>query len=162
MKHRKSNLLVATAAALLTVGLAQGHVTRETHPPFSYAGGTEALPENCGGQLEVSQDQLVFRCGQHPITIPLASITLMQYRPDVSRRVLKLKLQWKVEVRPVEDGKPKPKNQNRYFTIVYAENGAPHAVVLEVEPPDMRPYLAEIEMKSGRRVQVMGYEPYGY
>ena len=160
MKHRKYTPLIATAAAVLMVSLAHGHESRETHPPFSYAGGTEALPENCGGQLEVSQDQLVFRCAPRSIAIPLASITLMQYRPDVSQRVRKLKLQWKVEVRPVEGSNPK--NKNRYFTIIYAEKGTPHAVVLEVEPLDMRPYLAEIEMKSGRRVQVMGYEPYTY
>jgi hypothetical protein len=157
MKRSKFAPLIAMGAAILLVCVAQG---RESRPPFSYAGGTEALPENCGGQLEVGQDELVFRCPQHSAAIPLSAITLMQYRPDVSRQVLKLKLKWKVEVRPVEGSNPKGKN--RYFTIIYAENGTPHAVVLEVEPLDMRPYLAEIEMKSGHRVQVMGYEPYGY
>ena len=162
MKHLKSSLPIATfagaLATLLMVGVAQAH---ETRPPFSYAGGTETVPENCAGQLEVSQDAMVFRCApNNSIAIPLTAITLMQYRPDVSQKVMRLNLRWKVEVKPLEGSNRK--NENRYFTIVYAENGAPHAIVLEVKPPDMRPYLAEIEMKSGRRVQVMGYPPYGY
>jgi len=33
-------------------------------------------------------------------------------------------------------------------------------VVLKVDPLSMRPYLAEIEMKSGKRVEVMPYEDY--
>jgi hypothetical protein len=33
-------------------------------------------------------------------------------------------------------------------------------VVLKVAPRRMRPYLAEIELKSGKRVEVMGYEEY--
>lgn len=167
MKQRRSNPFIATAAAVLAAlattllaSAARAHGTREAHPPFSYAGGTEPVPENCAGQLEVTQDNMVFRCAEHSIVIPLSSVTLMQYRPDVSHQVLRLKLRWRVEVRP-PDGSNR-KNENRYFAIVYAENGTAHAVVLEVEPLDMRPYLAEIEMKSGRRVQVMGYAPYGY
>jgi len=33
-------------------------------------------------------------------------------------------------------------------------------VVLRVDPLSMRPYLAEIELKSGKRVEVMPYEDY--
>jgi len=168
MKHWKFSPSISTVAAIALAALATplmiqvspAHETRETHPAFSYAGGTEAVPENCSGQLEVSQDAMVFRCAQNAVAIPLADITLMQYRPDVSHQVQKLNLRWKVEVKPVEGSNRK--NENRYFTIVYAANGTPHAVVLEVKPLDMRPYLAEIEMKSGRRIQVMGYPPYGY
>jgi len=151
MNHQKSNLLIAAVAAILMAGVAGG---RQTEPQFKYAGGTENLPEQCAGLLEMGADAMVFRCATYSIAIPYASLALMQYRPDVSRRVQKLKLKWKV--RPEPGGGKK----NRYFTVVYGENGGQHAMVLEVQPPVMRPYLAEIEMRSGRRVEVKGYESY--
>jgi hypothetical protein len=33
-------------------------------------------------------------------------------------------------------------------------------MVLEVRPVAMRPYLAEIDLKAGKRVEVEGYEEY--
>jgi len=86
--------------------------------------------------------------------MPFGSIVLMQFRPDLSRHVRHLKLKWKVWP-DVGGGK-----KNRYFTVVYREEGVPHAVILKVEPLLMRPYLAEIELKSGKRVEVKGYEQY--
>jgi hypothetical protein len=151
MNRLKSSLLIAAVAILMAVA-AGG---RQTEPQFKYAGGTENLPEQCAGLLEMGPDAMVFRCAQYSIAIPYASLTLMQYRPDVSKRVRKLKLTWKV--RPVPGGGSK---KNRYFTVVYQENGGQHAMVLEVQPLVMRPYLAEIEMRSGRRVEVKGYESY--
>ena len=63
MKHWKFSPSISTVAAIALAALATplmiqvspAHETRETHPAFSYAGGTEAVPENCSGQLEVSQ-----------------------------------------------------------------------------------------------------------
>jgi hypothetical protein len=154
MNRLKVNLLIAAVVAIVMAAAARGRQTEQ--PQFKYAGGTENLPENCAGLLEMSQEGMVFRCAQQSIAIPFASISFMQYRPEVSRRVRKLKPKWKVL--PLEAGGSK--NRNRYFTIVYAGDGAPHVMVLEVRPLDMRPYLAEIEMKSGQRVEVKGYEPY--
>ena len=119
---------------------------------FKYAGGTEAVPANCDGRLEVGQEALTFKCFQYALAIPYASINLMQYRPEVSKEVWKRKPKWKV--RPAGGGG----KQNRYFTVRYTEGGATHVVVLDVPPDAMRPYLAEIDLKAGRRVEVKGYE----
>lgn len=139
-------------ALLLVVSVASGKKKTET-PPFQYAGGTEQIQQDCG-KLEVSTDALTFKCPSTTLEIPFADITTMEYRPDLSRAVRRLKLQWKVQ--PHRGGGKK----NRYFTILYKEQGQPRAVVLRVEPLVMRPYLAEIELKSGKRVEVFGYEQY--
>ena len=123
-------------------------------PPFQYAGGTETIWPSCGGNLQVTSDSLVFKCPLTTVTIPFSSISIMEYRPDISPRVRKLKRHWTVEP-PRERGK-----ENRYFTLVYKDAAATHIVVLRVAPLALRPYLAEIELKSGKRVEVMGYEEY--
>ena len=87
--------------------------------------------------------------------MPFSTITLMEFRPDVSRRVRKLKLKWTTYPNTLIAGK-----QNRYFTIVCKKQGVTQVVVLRVDPRSMRPYLAEIELKSGKRVEVMPYEDY--
>jgi hypothetical protein len=43
--------------------------------------------------------------------------------------------------------------ENRFFTIVYNEQGKLHAIILRVSENDMRPYFAEIELQSGKPVQ---------
>jgi len=123
-------------------------------PPFRYAGGTETIWPSCGGNLEVTGESLVFKCPLTTLTIPFSSISIMEYRPDISQRVRKLKPHWAVEPAR-ERGK-----ENRYFTLVYKDAAATHIVVLKVAPLSLRPYLAEIELKSGKRVEVMGYEEY--
>ena len=63
-----------------------------------------------------------------------------------------MKIRWKMKpqvVAPILGGK-----KNRYFTIVYEERGATRALVLDVPPETMRPYLAEIDVKAGKRVEV--------
>lgn len=78
----------------------------------------------------------------------------MQYRPDISRQVRKMKLKWKVK--PYASGG----KHNRYFTVVFTSAERSHIMVLEVGPDEMRPYLAEIDLKSGQRVQVWELEIY--
>ena len=143
----------ALVAWLAVSGSAEAHrKPRQQPPPFVYAGGTEEFPPSCAGNLEVSSESLVFKCSQATVAIPFSSISLMQYRSNVSSRVSKLKLKWTAF--PLKQGG----RRNRFFTVVYSQPPATHVVILEVAPPAMRPYLAEIELKSGRRVEVMGYE----
>ena len=78
----------------------------------------------------------------------------MQFRSDLSKPVRKLKLHWKV--RPDWVGGKK----NHLFTILFRESGKVHLVVLEAPPDVMRPYLAEIELKTGRRVDVERHTDY--
>lgn len=143
----------ALAALLIAASWAYGR-EKLKEALFKYAGGTENLPEACTGKLEVTSRALIFTCDKGSISVPYASISLMQYRPDVTRKIRKLKLKWKLKP-PMGGGK-----QNRYFAVLYREQGATHVMVLEVPPLEMRPYLAEIDLKAGRRVEVKGYEEY--
>ena len=122
---------------------------------FQYAGGTERIEIDCAGKLEVTPEGLVFKCPSGSVDMPFSTITLMQFRPDVSQRVRKLRLKWSSYPSILIAGK-----QNRYFTVVCRKQGVTHVVVLRVDPLSMRPYLAEIELKSGKRVEVMPYEDY--
>ncbi len=146
---------LALAALMIVAGSTYGREKPKLKgPQFKYAGGTESLPEACGGNLELGSTVLTFKCSAGSIAIKYSSIGLMQYRPDISRQIRKKKLQWKV----------KPSNgggkRNRYFTVLYTEQGAPHVIVLEVPPEAMRPYLAEIDLKAGKRVEVKAFEQY--
>ena len=122
---------------------------------FQFAGGTEKIEIDCAGKLEVTLEGLVFKCPSGSVDMPFSTITLMQFRPDVSQRVRRLKLKWTTYPLVLIPGK-----ENRYFTIVYKKQGVTHVVVLKVDTLSMRPYLAEIELKSGKRVEVMPYEDY--
>ncbi len=145
-------------AALLMV---PGAVTSREEPPeaqFKYAAGTENLVLGCEGNLELSFTGLTFRCPSGSISAPFSSITLMQYRNDVSRKVRKMKLKWKAKpdfVAPLLGAR-----RNRFFTVVFQSDGSTHVMVLRVPPDAMRPYLAEIDLKSSRRVDVQSYEDY--
>ena len=112
---------------------------------FQYAGGTEKIEIDCAGKLEVTLESLVFRCPGGSVVMPFSTITLMQFRPDVSRRVRKLKLKWTTYPNTLIAGK-----QNQYFTIVSKKQGVTQVVVLRVDPLSMRPYLAEIGRASCR------------
>jgi len=122
--------------------------------PFENAGGTEKIEQDSAGILEVTTEALVFRCTTGTLTMPFSTIAFMEYRPDLSRRVRELKLKWSVTPEP-GGGK-----RNRYFTVVSKTKDATRVVVLQVAPRSLRPYLAEIELKSGKRVEVMEYGEY--
>lgn len=149
---------MALAAALVP----QTFFAREhtPQPSFKYVGGTTMFVEGCKGDLEIESAALIFVCHGGSVTIPYSSIHLMQYRRDISRKVRKMKLKWQVKphvVTPVFGG-----NQNRYFTILYKgeQKGRTEALVLEVSPDAMRPYLAELDLKVGQRVEVESHEHY--
>jgi hypothetical protein len=50
--------------------------------------------------------------------------------------------------------------KNRYFTVVYRLENQPRVLILRVHPDAMRPYLAELDLRSQRRVEVQSYEEY--
>jgi hypothetical protein len=146
--------LVLLAVLLGVHGAAGREKPKET--PFRYVGGTLGPSESCKGVLETSSEDMTFRYPTAAITIPFSSITLMQYRADVSRKVRRMHLQWSL-FPPRGRG-----NENHYFTVVYNEKGGRQALVLEVSPAAMRPYLAEIDLKYGRRIDVQNHEVYEY
>ena len=141
------------AIMLLGVAGVEGK-QKKAEEHFKYAGGTERIQQGCKGNLELTSTALTFRCDTGWIAAPYSSIRLMQYRRDVSRQVLKMNLDWKVKP-PGKHGK-----QNRYFTVLYSEGSGTRAIVLDVAPETMRPYLAEIDLKAGQRVEVQAHEEY--
>ncbi len=147
----------AMSALLIAAGSALGG-EQAAAPSFKFVGGNAKLPESCEGSLELTSKALTFVGPKGSISVSYASITLMQYRPDISRQVWKMKIPW--QVKPALSTPMVKSKRNRYFTVVYEEQGAPRALVLEVSPEAMRPYLAEIDLKSGKRVEVKTFEKY--
>ncbi len=145
--------------AVLALGLAAALplAARERDPeaPFQLNASTMPMPAACDGKLELNLNDMVFACPNGTVTIPYSSIRLMEYRPDMSKQVRKMKLRWKV--RPNLAEPLFGKKENRYFTVVFGEKAPYQALILDVEPDTMRPYLAEIDLKAGRRVVVWGY-----
>jgi hypothetical protein len=147
-------------AACATLGLvALGSVAAAAHgqdrePRFRYVAGTQDVHPDCIGAVELTERSLVFRCAPSTVEVPYDTIEIMQYRSDVSRRVRHMKLNWREEP-PLDSG-----GKNRYFTIVYLTDGTRHAIILRVPSDEMRPYLAEIDLKAGRRVDVQRHEDY--
>ncbi len=139
---------------LLALAAVDGREKKPEEPQFKYVGGTEQIPQGCEGSLELTSEVLTFRCSGGSISAPYSSISLMQYRSNISRQVLKMKLGWKV--------KPTGRHgsRNRYFTVLYNDGGSARAIVLDVAPQAMRPYLAEIDLKAGKRVEVQAHEEY--
>jgi hypothetical protein len=148
--------LAAAALAALCLVAAQRAIGSEQEKPaeFKYAGGTEDVVEGCAGLLQLGPQSMAFRCAQYTVSIPYNSIELMQYRAGVSREVQRMKPKWKVRPSYSAGGK------NRYFTVVYSTSGTPHVIVLDVPSGGMLPYLAEIDLKAGRRVDVQRHEDY--
>jgi hypothetical protein len=153
MTKRHPGKPISIASSLLVLislaGFAYGKRQTTDVPPFQYVAGTEDLAQGCSGKLEVLKDGLAFACPTGSVNVPFAAITLMQYRPDVSKQVLRMNIAWKVQPPVV-----KRLRNSQYFAVLYTAQGAVHALVLKVEPLQMRPYLAEIELQSGKSVQV--------
>jgi hypothetical protein len=140
--------LWSSAAQSLTI------TSKGQQPQFRYAGGTEDIPADCPGTLQLTNDSITYTCAQKPIAVPYRAIETMEYRDDVIRRVRKLKVKWQV-VPPIGRAR-----DNRYFTLVYRLSGVTHVMILDVTSDEMRPYLAEIDLKAGRRVDVQRHEDY--
>jgi hypothetical protein len=158
---RKNSLKcgVLGAVGALLVGTALVSARQEPLPSqFKYAAGTEDVAEGCLGDLEVSAEGMTFKCPGGSITAPFSAIRLMQYRSDVSRKIRRMKLKWKV--RPDFVTPLFPVKHNRFFSVVFHTEGKSHVMVLRVSPEAMRPYLAEIDLRAGRRVDVESYEEY--
>lgn len=116
--------------------------------PFLYAAGTTDLPQGCEGKLELLQSEMVFECPQGRVTVPYASITRMQYYQRVSREIRKMNLHWAVKPTGAHS------KHNLFFIVLFKSKEGPQAIILRVLPETMRPYLAEIELRTGRRVDV--------
>jgi hypothetical protein len=152
MPHRITQRTAISIGLLMAVfltihsGLAK-HKKTDEEPPFQYEAGSENIEKGCEGKLEVLKDGLAFTCPGGTVNLPFSTITLMQYRPDVSAEVLAMKIPWKIA--PAFQRV----KENKHFTIVCNDQGKLRAIVLRVSENNMRPYFAEIELQSGKSVQ---------
>jgi len=146
--------LLIALAVLVTPALAADSQKNQA-PRFKHVGGTENVRYGCVGTLQILDDALAFRCESSVVTIPYRDIETLQYRSDVTRRVRKMKVRW-TAIPPEHSGGSK----NIYFTVTYRAAGAVHVLILEISEDQMRPYLAEIDLKAGRRVEVQSHENY--
>ncbi len=128
---------------------------RDQASRFKYVGGTENVQYLCVGTLQVGDDALTYKCGPSEVRIPYRDVETMQYRADVPRRIRKMKVRW-TAIPPEHTAG----NKNLYFNLIFRPSGVTHVLVLEVPENQMRPYLAEIDLKMGRRVDVESHENY--
>ena len=140
--------ILAAFAAQTRLGAAQkGESSR-----FKYVGGTENVSYDCVGTVQISDDALTYKCDSSTLRIPYRDIETMQYRADVTRRIRRMKVRW-TAIPPERTGGSK----NIYFILVYRPA---HVLILQIPEDQMRPYLAEIDLKMGRRVEVQSHENY--
>ena len=157
----RAKLKIGARWALATLLLAAGVLAareKPPRPPFRYAAGTEDLSAGCEGNLELGREEMSFRCPRGAVDIPYASITQMEYRSDISSKVRKLKVKWRL--RPPYSTSLFGGKRHRFFAVVYSVDEATHVLVLRIRPGLMRPYLAEIDLKAQRRVEVENLEEY--
>jgi hypothetical protein len=128
---------------------------RDEASRFKYVGGTESVQFNCVGTLQITEDALNYRCESAEVRVPYRDIDTMQYRADVTHRIRKMRVRW-TAYPPDRSGGSK----NIYFILVYRPSGVTHVLILQVPEDQMRPYLAEIDLKMGRRVEVQSHENY--
>jgi len=156
----KLKVTLAWALAILLAVGALAAREEPLRPQFKYAAGTENLPDGCEGNLELTQEGMGFRCLGEVVSIPFASITRMQYRSDISPKISRLKVMWKIRP-PYSVPVPLLRaRQHRFFAVAYRVDSSTHVLVLRVRPGVMRPYLAEIDLKAHRRVEVEHLEEY--
>ncbi|TAM81119.1 MAG: hypothetical protein EPN47_14695 [Acidobacteria bacterium] len=141
--------IVKTAAFLAAAVLLVPHAWARSRNDsvFKYVAGTEPLPEGCAGKLEVTGSNLVFQCAEQSLAIPYGAITQMEFLPQVSKRIRKMKLAWAIKptsARGKHDG---------FFTVLYTSKGQTRAIILKTRNDTMRPYMAEIDLKTGRPIE---------
>lgn len=114
---------------------------------FKYVAGTESIPKDCMGKLEVTESQLVFRCDEKSVSVPYSAITQMEFQPRVSKKIRKMKLAW--TIRPTT---ARGKHEG-FFSVLYSSNGQTRAIILRVRKETMRPYMAEIDLRTGQPIE---------
>ena len=140
---------VKTVALVTAIVLLAPQAWARSHDEsvFKYVAGTEPIPKHCTGKLEVTETDLVFQCGGQSLAVPYGAITQMEFQPRVSKRIRKMKLAWAIKPTSAH-GK-----HDGFFTVVYSGNGRTHAIILRARNDTMRPYMAEIDMKTGHPIE---------
>ncbi|HET7101315.1 MAG TPA: hypothetical protein VFJ52_09210 [Terriglobia bacterium] len=142
-KMTKWALILAAALLLAPQAWARSH----NQALFKYVAGTESLPRDCVGKLEVTESELVFQCAGKSLSVPYSDITKMEFQPRVSKKIRKMKLAWTLKPTSTR-GK-----HEGFFTVIYRASNETRAIILRVRNETMRPYLAEIDLRTGRPIE---------
>ena len=141
--------MIRKVALLAAAVMLAPHARARSHDEavFKYAAGTEPIPKDCTGKLEVKESELVFQCAGQSLAVPYSTITRMEFQPRVSKKIRKMKLAWTVKPTSAH-GK-----HDGFFTVLYSGNGRTHAIILRARKDTMRPYMAEIDLKTGQPIE---------
>lgn len=144
-KSSIAKMAALLAAILLLVPYASAESSHDS--VFKYVAGTEPIPKDCTGKLHVTEPALVFQCAGQSLSIPYRTITQMEFLPRVSEKIRKMKLPW--VIRPTSaHGR-----HDGFFTVVYSSSGQAHAIIMRVRNEIMRPYMAEIDLRTGHPIE---------
>lgn len=118
-----------------------------------YIGGTLAgMSAKSSARLDLTDpDTLVFRCGSAELRIDYQRINEVEYGQNVSRRYAEAIL-----ISPVL---LLSKSRKHFITIGYEDaGGRQQALVFRVAKGDIRPALAALEARTGRRIEYQDEE----
>lgn len=146
MEPLKMTKCAALLAAVLLL-MPQAWARQRKEALFKYVAGTESLPQDCTGKLELTESHLVFQCAEKSVSISYNDITKMEFQPQVSKRIRKMKLAWAIKPTSAR-GK-----HEGFFTVLYRAGSQTRAVILRVRDDTMRPYMAEIDLRTGGPIE---------
>ena len=157
-------LLQATLALLflivLFVVVSLNPVVAQTKLGFQYVGGTWELKDRCHGQLQIETDRMAFKCKEQILGLPYESLVHMEYRPIPSNKIRDTRVRWQRKPPFASWFKiPWIRRENKYFSVVFTKKGVLGAVVFKVTSRVMLPYLAEIDLRSGKHVKMESFNP---
>ncbi len=153
-EHVRIHWLGCVSIAILSGGpLALPSLAGEPGSRVEYVGGTlSGLPGKCDGRIITTGEQsLVFRHKSGAVQVPYSQIDLLEYGQKVDRRYAMA-----VIVSPLL---LLSKKRQHFLTVGYIDaSGQRQAIVFRVEKDDIRPVLASLEVKTGRKVQYQDQE----
>ncbi len=118
-----------------------------------FIGGTlSGIAPRAGGRLDLTSGEiLVFRTGRTEVQIDCRKVHTLEYGQTVGRRYAAAIL-----ISPVL---LLSKSRKHFVTIGYTDaGGAQQALVLRIDKKDIRPALASLEARTGRRVEYLDDE----
>ncbi|HPU70952.1 MAG TPA: hypothetical protein PLA43_03275 [Bryobacteraceae bacterium] len=141
------------SAFVLAVLMAAGapSLRAENGARAEFVGGTISLSGGRGVIDLTHEEFFIFHTKRAGVRIPYESVNLLEYGQQVSRRYAMA-----VVISPLL---LLSKSRKHFLTIGYTdEEGRQQAIVLQVDKSHIRPVLAGLEAKTGRRVEYQDQE----
>jgi hypothetical protein len=136
-------------ALLLCVGAL---AAAESGIKAEYIGGTLEIPAKSKVTVDLTgTDKLILRSGSRAIEAPFAKVRTLEYGQTVGRRYAEA-----IIISPLF---LLSKSRKHFVTIGYEDAQLrPQAIVLRVDKGDIRPFLASLEARTGRRIEYQDNE----